>query len=81
MRTYDLVRKLRNKQFSSTYGDNIPDISNALVNQIVDKFEEQEQMINTAKRLLVELHKDKQWTTEVEPETELGEWLEAYETL
>ena len=38
-------------------------------------------MINTAKRLLLEAYKDKNWTTEVEPETELGEWLEGYETL
>lgn len=79
MRAYDLTRKLREAQHLSPSGT--VELFNGNVNQIVDKLEEQEQMINTAKRLLLEAYKDKNWTTEVEPETELGEWLEAYETL
>ena len=51
------------------------------MNDIIDKLEEQEGLINAAKKLLLEAHKEKHWTTEVEPETELGDWLEAVEEL
>lgn len=79
MKFFNITRKLREAQHLSP-GSTV-ELFHKNVNDIVDKLEEQEGLINAAKKLLLEAHKEKHWTTEVEPETELGDWLEAVEKL
>ena len=73
MRIFDIIKKLRAKQ-SASYVNHI-EISHGEVNSIVDKLEEQEQAINTAKRLLRKARYDGDGCTQAFAE-ELEQWLE-----